>query len=83
VARQPRRQRPLRRAVAVGVGGVDEVAARRDERVEDARRLVGWSLVAHEHGAEAEAADPQRAEFEEVHDAHPSREAARRTAAAR
>ena len=54
-------------AVAVGVGGVDQVPAGLDETVEDAVRLVHRRVAAHEHGPETEAADGQRAELGGLH----------------
>ena len=67
VLRQPRRQRPLRRAVAVHVGGVDERAAGIEEAVEDPVGFVDWCGPAHQHRAEAEPADGQRPERRRLH----------------
>ena len=69
VPRQPRREHALGLAVAVHVGGVDERAAGVEEAVEDPVRLVDRRLAAHQHRAEGEAADRQRAERRRLHGA--------------
>jgi hypothetical protein len=54
-AREPRREGGLRGAVAVGVGRVEQVAARREVRVEHPLGLAGRRPVAHEHRAQRQA----------------------------
>jgi hypothetical protein len=64
---QPRGQRALGPAVLVDVGRVDEVAAGREEAIEDALGLVARGLAAHEHGAERQPADGQRTDGGRLH----------------
>ena len=66
-AREPRRQRALGGPVAVDVGGVEEVVARRHVGVEQARRILGRRAPAHQHRSEAQAADAQRPEVDAFH----------------
>ena len=76
--REPRRERLLRAAVGVGVGGVDEVAAGVEEAIEHPVRLVGGRLAAHQHRAEAQAADGERAERGRLHSGARTRDRRRR-----
>jgi hypothetical protein len=67
VAGEPRREGLLREAVVVGVGGVEEVAARVEVAVEHPMRFLARGLRAHQHRAEAEAGDREGAELSGVH----------------
>src|SRR5688500_18429188 len=78
---QPGRERPLGLAVAVDVRGVDERAARLEEAVEHPLRLLLRRLAAHQHRAEGEAADCQRAELGRLHPANVPCRPCRRSAA--
>jgi hypothetical protein len=82
-ARQPRRQRALGGPVAVDVGAVEEVVARRHEGVEQARRLLRRREAAHQHGSEAQAADVQRPEIDALHGEPYARAPRRRTGSRR
>jgi hypothetical protein len=62
MAGEPRRERLLRAAVVVDVGGVEEVAARLEVAVEHPVGLLHGSLRAHQHRADAETGDGEGAE---------------------
>jgi hypothetical protein len=67
VVREPGRERALGLSVAVDVGGVEEGPARLEVAVEHPVGLVARGLAAHQHRAEGDPADGQRAELGRLH----------------
>ena len=64
---QPRREGPLGLTVAVNIGGVDERAAGAEEAIQHLVGLAGGGCATHQHRAQAEPADGQRAQSSGLH----------------